>query len=88
MKRLKTNPALVGLCLSLCLSSCARPPEPPPAPLILLPPESVFTTCDRPQLQGDTWGHAVSYTLALQTALLVCSSQVETLQKWRNSYPQ
>ncbi|WP_434060906.1 Rz1-like lysis system protein LysC [Serratia ureilytica] len=83
MKRLKTNPALVGLCLSLCLSSCARPPEQPPAPLILLPPESVFTLCEKPEMAGDTWGDAVSYTLALQTSLKICAGRIATLNQWR-----
>ncbi|TXE64832.1 hypothetical protein FOT58_10880 [Serratia nematodiphila] len=69
------------------MSSCSKTPS-APQQIVLLPPESVFTSCDKPQLQGDTWGHAVSLTLALHTALLACSSQVETLQKWRNSYPQ
>ncbi|WP_425314115.1 Rz1-like lysis system protein LysC [Serratia marcescens] len=83
MKRLKTIPALVSLCLPLCLSSCARPPAQPPAPLILLPPESVFTLCEQPEMAGDTWGDAVGYTLALQTSLKICADRVETLKIWR-----
>ncbi|MGK9009052.1 Rz1-like lysis system protein LysC [Serratia marcescens] len=79
MKRLKTIPALVSLCLPLCLSSCARPP----APLILLPPESVFTLCEQPEMAGDTWGDAVSYTLALQTSLKICAGRIATLNAWR-----
>nr|WP_283439620.1 hypothetical protein [Serratia sp. CC22-02] len=56
----------------------------PPAPqqVVLLPPESVFAPCEQPSLQGETWGDAVSYALALQTALHICAGQVETLQKW------
>ncbi|WP_434093471.1 Rz1-like lysis system protein LysC [Serratia ureilytica] len=83
MKRLKTIPALVSLCLPLCLSSCARPPAQPPASLILLPPESVFTPCEQPEIAGDTWGDAVSYTLALQTSLKICAGRIATLNAWR-----
>ncbi|WP_444420544.1 Rz1-like lysis system protein LysC [Serratia marcescens] len=84
MKRLKTIPALLSLCLALCLSSCARPP---PQAVPLLPPESVFAPCEQPQLQGETWGDAVSYTLALQTSLHICAGQVETLNAWRATLP-
>ncbi|AYO37427.1 hypothetical protein EBA31_09045 [Serratia sp. P2ACOL2] len=52
---------------------------------MLLPPESVFAPCEQPQLQGDTWGGALSYTLALQTALSICAGQVVTLIQWRQS---
>lgn len=48
-------------------------------------PETVFTPCEQPGLQGNTWGDAVSYTLALQTALLICAGQVVTLNQWRTS---
>ncbi|WP_457644892.1 Rz1-like lysis system protein LysC [Serratia nevei] len=85
MKRLKTIPAPLSLCLALCLSSCARPPAQPPAPLILLPPESVFTLCEQPEMAGDTWGDAVSYTLALQTSLKICAGRIATLNAWRAS---
>ncbi|HBI6267481.1 MULTISPECIES: Rz1-like lysis system protein LysC [Serratia] len=53
----------------------------------LLPPESVFAPCEQPQLQGETWGDAVSYTLALQTSLHICAGQVETLNAWRARLP-
>ncbi|WP_413506701.1 Rz1-like lysis system protein LysC [Serratia proteamaculans] len=66
----------------LLLSSCSRPPL-APQPLVLLPPESVFTPCEQPELQGNTWGDALSYTLALQTALQICAGQVDTLNKWK-----
>ncbi|WP_438672013.1 Rz1-like lysis system protein LysC [Serratia marcescens] len=69
----------------LCLSSCARPPAPAPQAVQLLPPESVFAACAQPSLQGDTWGDAVSYTLALKTALGICAGQVATLTQWRES---
>ncbi|WP_425327062.1 Rz1-like lysis system protein LysC [Serratia marcescens] len=75
-------PAPLGLCLALCLSSCARPP-PAPQAVPLLPPESVFTPCEQPKLQGDNWGDIGSYTLALQTALSICSGQVATLNQWK-----
>ncbi|WP_265575529.1 Rz1-like lysis system protein LysC [Serratia marcescens] len=57
----------------------------PPAPqqIVLLPPESVFTPCEQPELQGNTWGDAVSYTLSLKTALSICAGQIETLNAWR-----
>ncbi|WP_261227698.1 Rz1-like lysis system protein LysC [Serratia entomophila] len=55
----------------------------PPAPLLLLPPESVFSPCEQPELQGNTWGDAVSYTLELQTALHACAYKVVVLNKWR-----
>ncbi|HIE0484626.1 TPA: Rz1-like lysis system protein LysC [Serratia marcescens] len=85
MKRLKTIPVPLSLCLALCLSSCARPPPPQAVPL--LPPESVFAPCEQPQLQGETWGDSVSYTLALQTSLHICAGQVETLNAWRATLP-
>ncbi|MGQ6214217.1 Rz1-like lysis system protein LysC [Serratia sp. IR-2025] len=50
-----------------------------------MPPESVFTPCEQPSLQGDTWGDVVSYTLALQIALSICTGKVVTLNKWRAS---
>ncbi|POW96555.1 hypothetical protein C3460_09575 [Serratia marcescens] len=65
------------------MSSCARPQAQPPEPLILLPPESVFTLCEQPEMAGDTWGDAVSYTLALQTSLKICAGQVDILNTWR-----
>ncbi|MCS4265923.1 hypothetical protein [Serratia sp. BIGb0163] len=52
---------------------------------MLLPPESVFIPCEQPTLQGDTWGDALSYALALQTALSVCAGQVATLNQWREA---
>ncbi|MGQ5983208.1 Rz1-like lysis system protein LysC [Serratia marcescens] len=72
----------IVLCLPLLLSSCSKTP-PAPQQIVLLPPESVFTSCERPNLEGDTWGDAVSYTLRLQTALGICAGQVEILQEWR-----
>ncbi|MFW7203685.1 Rz1-like lysis system protein LysC [Serratia sp. BNK-17] len=77
-------PALLSLCLSLLLSSCSRV-QPTPQQIVLLPPESVFTPCENPQLQGETWGDAVSYTLSLQTALSICAGQVATLNQWREA---
>ncbi|MGB8665846.1 MAG: Rz1-like lysis system protein LysC [Serratia inhibens] len=79
-------PALGSLCLVLCLSSCARPPA-VPTPVVLLPPESVFTPCEQPLLQGDTWGDAVSYTLALRAAWQICAGRVATLNAWRAKLP-
>ncbi|TXE47875.1 hypothetical protein FOT55_15105 [Serratia bockelmannii] len=64
------------------MSSCSRT-RPVPQQVVLLPPESVFTPCEQPNLQGDTWGDALSYALELQTALNICAGQVETLNKWR-----
>ncbi|RTF18700.1 hypothetical protein D9B84_14910 [Serratia marcescens] len=58
---------------------------PPPQQIVLLPPESVFTPCEQPSLQGDTWGDVVSYTLAMQTALSICAGQVATLKQWREA---
>ncbi|CAH3665002.1 MULTISPECIES: Rz1-like lysis system protein LysC [Serratia] len=74
----------IVLCLPLLLSSCSRTP-PAPQQIVLLPPESVFTPCEQPILQGDTWGDAVSYTLSLKTALSICAGQVETLNVWRQA---
>ncbi|MEL5516586.1 Rz1-like lysis system protein LysC [Serratia bockelmannii] len=74
----------VVLCLPLLLSSCSKTPL-APQQIVLLPPESVFTPCEQPSLQGDTWGDAVSYTLTLQTALSICAGQVATLNQWRES---
>ncbi|WP_261242753.1 Rz1-like lysis system protein LysC [Serratia entomophila] len=72
----------IVLCLPLLLTSCSKTP-PAPEQVVLLPPESVFTPCGQPELQGNTWGDALSYTLALQTALHICAGQVETLNAWR-----
>ncbi|HGM5351258.1 TPA: Rz1-like lysis system protein LysC [Serratia marcescens] len=74
----------IVLCLPLLLSSCSKTPL-APRQIVLLPPESVFTPCEQPDLQGNTWGDAVSYTLALQTALSICAGQVSTLNQWRAS---
>ncbi|MDT0207211.1 Rz1-like lysis system protein LysC [Serratia marcescens] len=74
----------IALCLPLLLSSCSRTP-PAPQQIVLLPPESVFTPCENPQLQGNTWGDAMSYTLSLQTALSICAGQVATLNQWREA---
>ncbi|HIE1448113.1 TPA: Rz1-like lysis system protein LysC [Serratia marcescens] len=74
----------IVLCLPLLLTSCSKTP-PVPQQVLLLPPESVFTSCDQPQLQGNTWGDAVSYTLMLQTALQICAGQVVMLNNWRDS---
>ncbi|WP_426784518.1 Rz1-like lysis system protein LysC [Serratia sp. 2C06] len=79
---LKATNVVIVLCLPLLLNSCSRTP-PAPQQIDLLPPESVFTPCEQPDLQGNTWGDAVGYTLALQTALSICSGQVETLNAWR-----
>ncbi|WP_341539095.1 Rz1-like lysis system protein LysC [Serratia marcescens] len=73
----------IVLCLPLLLSSCSK--MPPPQQIVLLPPESVFTPCEQPSLQGDTWGDVVSYTLAMQTALSICAGQVATLKQWREA---
>ncbi|WP_455750138.1 Rz1-like lysis system protein LysC [Serratia fonticola] len=72
-----------AICLALLLSSCSRTQNPVPQPLALLPPESVFTPCEQPVLNGTTWGDAASYTLALQSALKICAGQVGTLNAWR-----
>ncbi|QFH62734.1 hypothetical protein FR888_17785 [Serratia marcescens] len=63
------------------MSSCSRTPA--PEQVVLLPPESVFTPCEQPELQGNTWGDALSYTLSLKTALSICAGQVATLNQWR-----
>ncbi|WP_422052607.1 Rz1-like lysis system protein LysC [Serratia plymuthica] len=69
--------------LVLCLTSCTERIPTPPAPIVLLPPESVFKPCEQPMLQGDTWGDIGSHALALQTALSICAGQVATLNQWR-----
>lgn len=80
---LKMTSAPAALLLVLFLASCAERTPQPPAPLVLLPPESVFTPCEQQKLQGDTWGDIGSHALALQTALSICAGQVETLNAWR-----
>ncbi|WP_442528183.1 MULTISPECIES: Rz1-like lysis system protein LysC [unclassified Serratia (in: enterobacteria)] len=80
---LKMTSVPAALLLPLLLASCAERTPPPLAPIVLLPPESVFTPCEQPTLQGDTWGDIGSHTLALQTALLICAGQIETLNYWR-----
>ncbi|WP_459214001.1 Rz1-like lysis system protein LysC [Serratia ureilytica] len=74
----------IVLCLPLLLSSCSRTP-PTPQQVVLLPPESVFTPCVQPSLQGDTWGDALSYTLILQTSFRICAQRVNALNLWRNT---
>ncbi|WP_422663513.1 Rz1-like lysis system protein LysC [Serratia marcescens] len=74
-----------ALLLPLFLASCAERTPLPPAPLVLFPPESVFTPCEQPKLQGDTWGDIGSHALALQTALSICAGQVATLKQWREA---
>ncbi|WBL75227.1 MULTISPECIES: hypothetical protein [Serratia] len=54
---------------------------------MLLPPETVFIPCEQPQLPGNTWGDALSYTLALQTSLQICAGRVATLNAWRAKLP-
>ncbi|MGM1188143.1 Rz1-like lysis system protein LysC [Serratia liquefaciens] len=76
--------APAALLLVLFLASCAER-TPPPAPIVLFPPESVFTPCEQPKLQGDTWGDIGSHALALQTALSICAGQVATLNQWREA---
>ncbi|WP_455769522.1 Rz1-like lysis system protein LysC [Serratia liquefaciens] len=83
--RSKTTNVLLSACLMLFLSSCAERIPMRPAPIVLLPPESVFKPCEQPTLQGDTWGDAGSYSLALKTALSICSGQVTTLNQWRST---
>ncbi|HFI5325886.1 TPA: Rz1-like lysis system protein LysC [Serratia liquefaciens] len=75
----------IVLCLSLLLTSCSKTPPPAPQQVVLLPPEPVFIPCQQPELHGDTWGDALNYTLALQTALSICAGQVATLNQWRES---
>ncbi|WP_392586869.1 Rz1-like lysis system protein LysC [Serratia ureilytica] len=74
----------IVLCLPLLLSSCSKAP-PAPQQIVLLPPESVFTPCEQPELQGNTWGDAVGYALSLKTALSICAGQVATLNQWREA---
>ncbi len=54
--RLKMMIAPSAICLVLLLSSCNRTQNPVPQPLVLLPPESDFTRCEQPVLNGTTWG--------------------------------
>ncbi|WP_440980603.1 Rz1-like lysis system protein LysC [Serratia marcescens] len=75
--------APAALLLVLFLTSCAERTPQPTAPIVLLPPESVFTPCEQPKLQGETWGGIGSYALALQIALSICAGQVDTLNGWR-----
>ncbi|WP_420705030.1 Rz1-like lysis system protein LysC [Serratia liquefaciens] len=79
---LKAINVAIVLCLPLLLTSCSKTPV-PPQQVVLLPPESVFNPCEKPQLLGNTWGDALSYTLALQTALSICAGQVDILNQWR-----
>ncbi|WP_438272619.1 Rz1-like lysis system protein LysC [Serratia fonticola] len=80
--------ALSAICLVLLLTSCSKAPSQVPETVVLLPPESTFTPCKRPMLQGNTWGDAVSYTLALKSALQICAGQIVTLNVWRESLSQ
>ncbi|WP_458251995.1 Rz1-like lysis system protein LysC [Serratia marcescens] len=82
---LKTINVAIVLCLPLLLTSCSKTLPSAPQQVVLLPPESVFIPCEQPTLQGNTWGDALSYTLALQTTLSICAGQVATLNQWRAS---
>ncbi|WP_261283811.1 Rz1-like lysis system protein LysC [Serratia proteamaculans] len=82
---LKAINVAIVLCLPLLLTSCSKTLPPAPQQVVLLPPESVFIPCEQPTLQGDTWGDIGSHALALQTALSICASQVDTLNQWRES---
>ncbi|WP_442475999.1 Rz1-like lysis system protein LysC [Serratia liquefaciens] len=82
---LKAINVAIVLCLLLLLTSCNKTLPPAPQQVVLLPPESVFIPCEQPALQGDTWGDALRYTLALQTALSICAGHVATLKQWRNN---
>ena len=73
------------LCLPLLLTCCGKTPTPSLEQVISLPPESVFLPCEQLELQGNTWGDALSYTLALQTSLQICAGRVTTLNQWRAS---
>ncbi|WP_315901872.1 Rz1-like lysis system protein LysC [Serratia liquefaciens] len=85
MRSKKTN-ALLSACLMLFLSSCAERIPTPQAPIVLLPPESVFKPCEQPTLHGETWGDIGSHALQLQTALSICAGQVATLNQWRTAF--
>lgn len=39
-------------------------------------------------MTGDSWGDAVSYTLALQTSLKICAGRIATLNAWRAELPK
>ncbi|PNK89116.1 hypothetical protein CEQ31_005055 [Serratia odorifera] len=67
------------------MTSCAERISASPAPIVMLPPETVFAPCEQPQLAGSTWGDIGSHALALQTALSICAGQVATLNQWRAS---
>ncbi|ASM11844.1 hypothetical protein BVG93_07830 [Serratia marcescens] len=69
------------------MSSCSKT-LPAPQQIVLFPPESVFTPCEQPILQGDTWGDSVGYALALQTSLKICAERIATLNAWRSSLSQ
>ncbi|WP_235186809.1 Rz1-like lysis system protein LysC [Serratia sp. DD3] len=86
--QLKTISALLLLPLVLLLSSCSKAPLPPvPQPVVLMPPETVFTPCEKPALQGTTWGDIGSYALQLQTALELCAYRIDVLNLWRSAHP-
>ena len=46
-------------------------------------PEVSFHSMRAARAAGQYLGDAVSYTLALQTALSICAGQVATLNQWR-----
>ena len=63
--RSRTMSVPAAMLLVLRLTSCAERIPTPPAPIVLLPPESVFKLCEQQMLQGDTWGDIGSHALAL-----------------------
>ncbi|HHQ6568987.1 TPA: Rz1-like lysis system protein LysC [Serratia fonticola] len=73
-----------AICLALLLSSCSRTQNPVPQPLVLLPSESVFIPCERPTLQGTTWGGSQLHagTSNRITNLRRASGNVERLACW------
>ena len=82
MKRLKRSCA--GQPLPAAVLELLRPANgTTPGAVNPLSPESAFTLCEQPEMAGDTWGDAVSYTLALQTSLKICAGRIATLNARR-----
>ncbi|WP_425280991.1 Rz1-like lysis system protein LysC [Mixta intestinalis] len=80
---MRSKPILVllSLCQILLLSSCAQ--RPLSAPLLRLPPETLFQPCEQPLFTGKSWGDAVSYSLQLQHSLKICAERIDRLIEWR-----
>ena len=75
--------ALASLCL-LALCACSSQPTTVVQTKVVkrLPPPGLVPHCPEPEFTGSTYGDAVRFIPALQTALRRCQTQITTLNNW------